>query len=211
MEGSEGRDKLKKWNWGAFLLTWIWGAGNNIWIALLALIPGVHLVMAIILGLRGTRMAWEKNRFLDLKEFVKIQKIWTKWGIIIIVISIIASVLCLKYLSWSFKEIDKADARDEIRAADVRSLIAAVNQYKLDNDNKCPESLSQLMPKYLDEIPSDPNGSQYFFRQDSEECIVSAALEDPDDELLNEDNIAGNGNSFDLRSEDINKLKFYNE
>ena len=26
------------WNWGAFLLNWIWGIGNNVWLALLALI-----------------------------------------------------------------------------------------------------------------------------------------------------------------------------
>ena len=36
----------KKWNWGAFFMTWIWGLGNKTYIALLGLIPVVNLVMA---------------------------------------------------------------------------------------------------------------------------------------------------------------------
>src|SRR6516162_11951094 len=31
--------EIKRWNWGAFLLNWIWGIGNQTYIALLALIP----------------------------------------------------------------------------------------------------------------------------------------------------------------------------
>ena len=37
--------ELDRWNWGAFLLTWIWGLGNSVFIALLALIPLVNIVM----------------------------------------------------------------------------------------------------------------------------------------------------------------------
>jgi hypothetical protein len=32
--------EIRLWNWGAFLLNWIWGIGNQTYIALLALIPG---------------------------------------------------------------------------------------------------------------------------------------------------------------------------
>ena len=31
--------ELDRWNWGAFLLNWIWGVGNNTYIALLTLVP----------------------------------------------------------------------------------------------------------------------------------------------------------------------------
>ena len=31
--------EIDRWNWGAFLLSWIWGVGNNTFIALLSLVP----------------------------------------------------------------------------------------------------------------------------------------------------------------------------
>jgi hypothetical protein len=31
--------EIDRWNWGAFLLNWIWGVGNNTFIGLLTLIP----------------------------------------------------------------------------------------------------------------------------------------------------------------------------
>lgn len=31
--------EIDRWNWGAFLLNWIWGVGNNTFIALLTLVP----------------------------------------------------------------------------------------------------------------------------------------------------------------------------
>ena len=39
--------ELDRWNWGAFFLNWIWGIGNSTFIALLALIPGVNLIVMI--------------------------------------------------------------------------------------------------------------------------------------------------------------------
>jgi hypothetical protein len=30
---------IDRWNWGAFLLNWTWGVGNNTFIALLTLVP----------------------------------------------------------------------------------------------------------------------------------------------------------------------------
>ncbi len=46
--------EIRRWNWGAFLLNWIWGIGNQTYIALLALIPGVNLVMLFVLGAKGS-------------------------------------------------------------------------------------------------------------------------------------------------------------
>ena len=48
--------EIDRWNWGAFLLNWIWGIGNNTYIALLALIPGVSFIMLFVLGAKGS--AW---------------------------------------------------------------------------------------------------------------------------------------------------------
>jgi hypothetical protein len=35
--------EIRRWNWGAFLLNWIWGIGNDTYIALLLFIPLVTL------------------------------------------------------------------------------------------------------------------------------------------------------------------------
>jgi hypothetical protein len=47
-------EEIDRWNWGAFLLNWIWGLGNNTFIALLTLVPFVGLVMPFVLGAKGS-------------------------------------------------------------------------------------------------------------------------------------------------------------
>ncbi|MGH6676795.1 MAG: hypothetical protein ACRECE_11325, partial [Xanthobacteraceae bacterium] len=44
--------EIDRWNWGAFLLNWIWGIGNNTFIALLTLVPFVGFVMPFVLALQ---------------------------------------------------------------------------------------------------------------------------------------------------------------
>src|ERR1019366_10250458 len=39
--------ELDRWNWGAFLLNWIWGIGNNTFIALLMFVPVVNIVALV--------------------------------------------------------------------------------------------------------------------------------------------------------------------
>ena len=54
--------ELDRWNWGAFFLTWIWGIGNNTFIALLMFVPVVNMVMPFVLGVKGSAWAWRNNR-----------------------------------------------------------------------------------------------------------------------------------------------------
>ncbi len=71
---------VKKWNWGAFLLTWIWGLGNKTYIALLGLIPVVNLVMAFVLGAKGSEWAWKNKKCGSAEQFTRIQGLWTAFG-----------------------------------------------------------------------------------------------------------------------------------
>ena len=68
------------WNWGAFLLTWIWGIFHNTWIALLALIPGVNLIMMFVLGAKGNEWAWKAKDWQSVEHFQKTQKTWARVG-----------------------------------------------------------------------------------------------------------------------------------
>jgi hypothetical protein len=69
------------WNWGAFLLGWIWSIGNSVWIGLLALIPYLGFIMNIILGVKGSEWAWRYKRWNSVEHFKRTQSTWMKWGI----------------------------------------------------------------------------------------------------------------------------------
>jgi Cytochrome oxidase complex assembly protein 1 len=74
---------VNRWNWGAFLLNWIWGIGNNTYIALLTLIPFVGFVMIFVLGAKGSRWAWRNGRWDSVEHFKRVQRRWAIWGFVI--------------------------------------------------------------------------------------------------------------------------------
>ena len=75
--------EIDRWNWGAFLLNWIWGVGNNTYIALLTLIPLVGLIMPFVLGAKGSKWAWRNGRWDSIEQFKRVQRRWAIWGVII--------------------------------------------------------------------------------------------------------------------------------
>jgi len=82
LEG-EVPDEIKEWNWGAFFLTWIWGIGNKVWVALagLAPIPFAGLAVGIVLGIKGNEWAWQCKKWDSIEQFRHRQRIWMYWGI----------------------------------------------------------------------------------------------------------------------------------
>jgi len=86
--------EIQGWNWGAFLLTWIWGLGNNVLLALLTLVPIVGLVMWIMLGVKGSEWAWQQKRWDNVEHFRRVQRTWAKWGVIVLLVTFaLAAVL----------------------------------------------------------------------------------------------------------------------
>jgi hypothetical protein len=75
--------EIDRWNWGAFLLNWIWGVGNNTFIALLTLIPFFGLIMLFVLGAKGSRWAWRNGRWDSVEHFKRVQRLWAIWGAVI--------------------------------------------------------------------------------------------------------------------------------
>jgi hypothetical protein len=80
--------ELDRWNWGAFFLNWIWGIGNSTYIALLALIPVVNIVMIFVLGARGSRWAWRNRYWRDAEHFRRTQRNWAIAGLLIWIVMI---------------------------------------------------------------------------------------------------------------------------
>ena len=76
--------EIKEWNWGAFFLTWIWGIGNRVWLALIALAPVpliAMLAMMVVLGIKGNEWAWQCKKWDSVEQFRHRQRIWMYWGI----------------------------------------------------------------------------------------------------------------------------------
>jgi len=84
---------VKGWSWGAFFLNWIWAIGNKTWIGLLALIPYVGLIMAVILGFKGREWAWKNKKWESFSQFERVQKRWSFWGVLLTLCIFAAGIL----------------------------------------------------------------------------------------------------------------------
>jgi hypothetical protein len=73
---------VDRWNWGAFFLNWIWGLGNNTFIALLALVPLVGFVVMFVLGAKGSEWAWRNKHWESVEHFRRVQRNWAVAGLI---------------------------------------------------------------------------------------------------------------------------------
>ena len=88
------------WNWGAFFLNWIWGIWNKTYIAFFCLLPVIGFIMMIVLGMKGNEWAWQHKRWESVDQFQRVQRSWSKAGLIVAVI-----LLCLGILGFILNPI----------------------------------------------------------------------------------------------------------
>jgi hypothetical protein len=74
--------EIDGWNWGAFLLNWIWGIGNNTFVALLMFVPFVNIIMPFVLGAKGSAWAWRNRHWESTEAFKAVQRKWALWGFV---------------------------------------------------------------------------------------------------------------------------------
>jgi cytochrome oxidase complex assembly protein 1 len=117
--------ELYRWNWGAFLLNWIWGIGNNTFIALLALVPGVGLIVIFVLGAKGNRWAWQNGRWDSVEHFKRVQRAWAKWAVIVYILAaaLFAAVFAGAFYALSHSEAYRLAASKLEASAEVANLI----------------------------------------------------------------------------------------
>jgi len=84
-------EEIKGWSWGAFWLDWKWGIGNSVWVSFVALV--LPLIWHIYLGVKGNELAWQNRKFESVQQFKDTQAVWSKWGWIIFIISVVANLL----------------------------------------------------------------------------------------------------------------------
>jgi len=75
-------DEIKGWNWGAFLMPWLWPFTNHVWIGLLCFVPQIGWLMAIALGSKGNEWAWKSKRWRSIEQFKAHQRGWAIAGIL---------------------------------------------------------------------------------------------------------------------------------
>ncbi len=81
--------EINRWNWGAFLLNWIWGLGNSTPIALLAFIPFFGFIWIFVLGAKGSAWAWRNRKWESVAHFRRVQRTWAFAGLGVLVVSIL--------------------------------------------------------------------------------------------------------------------------
>ena len=73
--------EIRGWNWGAFLLNWIWGISHRTYIALLVFVPFVGLVVPFVLGAKGNAWAWQNGHWQSVAHFKAVQRRWGLWAL----------------------------------------------------------------------------------------------------------------------------------
>ena len=113
MENTSGQGKdapvppeIDRWNWGAFLLTWIWGLANNVLVSLLMLVPCVVFVMPFVLGARGSRWAWQRRRWESVEQFQRVQRQWAQVGLALLGAALLFCVALVVTINFFMKQSD---------------------------------------------------------------------------------------------------------
>ncbi len=143
-------DEIKGWNWSAFLLGWIWGIGNHVWVALLTLIPvlsigfimafasndilipalisafGFLLIMSIVIGAKGNEWAWKNDNWKDIEQFKNYQKVWRKYGITIIIVGWLLLFVITTTFSLKTSYLIRESPAGETEAANIQKAVNAI-------------------------------------------------------------------------------------
>ncbi len=122
ISGQIPHDPIKKFNWGAFWGTWIWGLFNKTYITMWALplfFTPAGIYYAIICGMRGNEWAFLNTNALDSKSFLEKQKrqsiFWnTLAGFMIIVLPILLTFfIATAVVNLAIKNPEKVEATIE--------------------------------------------------------------------------------------------------
>ncbi len=152
---------VNKWSWGGFFLHWIYfiasRAPKKAFLYFLgSLVPILNIYLWIKTGLKGRKITWETGKWLNFEDYRKRQKLLDKIGVIVIVVlgglailGFMASILLLSLNSARIK------ARDVQRYADARLIESTLTTYQNDH-NIYPRALNELVPSYIDHLPTAP-------------------------------------------------------
>lgn len=112
---SSEEKEIDAWNWGAFFFGWIWGVFNKVYISLVQLVCNVvvlftrgsglftaaavfqlaSLGIAIWMGVKGSRMAWNQHAFESFEHFKRVRHGWNLAALITFCVMLLVFILTL--------------------------------------------------------------------------------------------------------------------
>ncbi len=92
----EDQKYLSGWSWAACMMSFVWGIGNRVWIAII--LPFLPLIGFILLGLKGRKWAWETERWESFSHFKASQKTWDFAGMILFILAVTVIVFWIMML-----------------------------------------------------------------------------------------------------------------
>lgn len=147
--------EIKRWNWGAFFLHWIWGIGNDTYIALLALIPFFGFVWSFVLGAKGSEWAWRNKRWDSIEHFKHVQRIWAIVGLIVVLGMVFLFIIQIVIAVPLFNAA-KQKTLQRACEANIRTIEGALESYKI-SEGVYPNTTEQLVEKgYFPDMPTCP-------------------------------------------------------
>ena len=133
-----------RFNWGAFLLNWIWGLGNNTYITLIVIlacfIPIFNIIaplgLCIWFGGKGNSWAWQNKKFQSIEHFHSYQKKWATAGLILTILSLAFSIMIFA-LTIPILMTDTAVMQNEVMIKKEKATIQQVVAINKALEKKC--------------------------------------------------------------------------
>jgi len=96
--GAQLPDQLRGWNWGAFLMNWIWAIAHRAWLGfVLAFFLGI--IGAIVCGIVGNEWAWKNRRWQGIQQFKDTQRVWAIVGLVFLVLGLLCAFIAVLILA----------------------------------------------------------------------------------------------------------------
>lgn len=142
----------KKFNWGAFLLNWIWGLGNRTYITLILFLLGFIPFLGIVaifgcqiwFGIKGNEWAWQNKRWNSIEHFHEVQKKWAIAGIICSILGTLVTAATIVMMFIPAMMMNTSTQQNEVM---VKKSVNALMEVSLLNEaqgKKCDASSEGL-------------------------------------------------------------------
>ncbi|MDR1778481.1 MAG: ribonuclease G [Clostridiales Family XIII bacterium] len=102
-------EEVQRWNWGAFMYSFIWGMGNRAYMSLLVFVPLLGAAWPFVCGAIGNQWAWKSGHFKDLGTFLAVQETWNRAGfvgfivmLITMFLSIMLFIIIFSVIGWRY-------------------------------------------------------------------------------------------------------------
>ena len=176
--------ELRRFNWGALCLNWIWGACNGIfneflilclvleivWLCLALFLPALatwffagFVSAAIYCGMNGNKWVYEKKKITDIAKFSAVQKKWAIFSVTLMLLITISFVGIVVAVGLKFASLFSPSGRGELMLkAVLESLIKQKEYSTLKSGSDVAEFLLNSQDDdSKDFTPYGPSGIQY--------------------------------------------------